>query len=124
KDLALFGGFGVRGVGYDVARLAQQLTSLLHLEQIQRIVIVGMGNIGTALARSPAFNSGTFRVVAGFDADPLKVGREIGPVRILPMEDLTSVVEATGARLAVLAVPADAAVPVFRAIAAAGIPAV
>lgn len=124
KDLALFGGFGVRGVGYDVARLAQQLTTLLHLDRIQRIVIVGMGNIGTALARFPAFNSGTFRVVAGFDTDPARIGREIGPVRILPMEDLETVVEATGARLAVLAVPAEAAVPVFRAIAATGIPSV
>ena len=69
KDLAQFGEFGVRGQGYDVGRLAEHLAALLQLERTHRLVIVGLGSLGTALARVPAFNSGSFAVVAGFDSD-------------------------------------------------------
>ncbi len=121
KDLALFGEFGVRGVGYDVARLARQLSELLNLDRVHRIVIVGMGNLGTSLARFPAFNSGSFRVVAGFDSDPAKIDREVGRVRILPMRALPATVASTGARMAVLTVPAEAAATAHLAVVAAGV---
>ena len=124
KDLAQFGEFGVRGVGYDVARLAWHLSSLLQLERVHRLVIVGMGNVGTALALFPAFNSGSFRVVAGFDVDPAKVGHPVGLVAVHPMRELARRVSELAAEMAILAVPAAAAPEVFRALAEAGIRAV
>ncbi|HEX6862848.1 MAG TPA: redox-sensing transcriptional repressor Rex, partial [Thermoanaerobaculia bacterium] len=78
KDLAQFGEFGIRGVGYEVEELADHLSSLLGLDRQHTMVIVGMGNLGTALAQYLGFNYGAFRVVAGVDTDPVKVGREIG----------------------------------------------
>lgn len=124
KDLAQFGEFGVRGVGYDVAGLAAKLSHLLGLDRTRQVVIVGMGNLGTALARFPSFNSGSFQVVAGFDADPAKVGRRIGGVPTHAMVELPRVVADTGASMAILAVPADAAHTAHAALAGAGICAV
>jgi redox-sensing transcriptional repressor len=121
KDLAQFGEFGVRGVGYDVASLSAKLAGLLRLEHVHPIVLVGMGNLGTALARFPSFNSGSFLVVAGFDSDPAKVGRLVGGVPVHPPERLAEVVAETGARMAILAVPAEAAERAFRQVVAAGI---
>ncbi len=124
KDLAQFGEFGVRGIGYDVERLAAHLAELLQLDRTHRLVIVGMGNVGTALARFPAFNSGSFRVVAGFDSDPAKVGRRIGAVEIHGMRELRGVVRRTAAEMAILAVPAEMAGRAYQELAAAGIAAV
>jgi redox-sensing transcriptional repressor len=124
KDLAQFGEFGVRGVGYDVAGLAAKLSHLLGLDRSRRVVIVGMGNLGTALARFPSFNSGSFQVVSGFDADPAKVGRRIGGVPTHALAELPRVIADSGASMAILAVPADAAHSAHAALAAAGISAV
>jgi len=121
KDLAQFGEFGVRGVGYDVPTLVQRLTSLLRLERAHRMVIIGMGNMGLALARYPAFNTESFKVVAGFDADPGKVGRRVGSFQIHPMTDLRSVVAETGAEMAILTVPAEAAAEAYQSLQACGI---
>jgi len=111
----------VRGVGYDVAALAEKLVLLLRLDRLHRIVLVGMGSLGTALARFPAFNSGSFRVVAGFDTDPSKVGRRIGSVPVHAPTRLPAVVRATEATMAILAVPAEEAAGAYAALAAAGI---
>lgn len=124
KDLALFGEFGVRGVGYDVGALAAKLAHLLGLDRQHRIVIFGMGSLGTALARFPAFNSGSFRVVAGFDLDPSKVGRRIGTVQVHDPARLAAVVRRTEATLGILAVPAGAAADAYLALSGAGIRAV
>jgi len=80
-----------------------------------------MGNVGTALARFPPFNSGPFRVVAGFDSDPQKVGRRVGAVTVHDLAELSAVIAATGARMAVLAVPAGAAILAFRSLVEAGV---
>lgn len=124
KDLAQFGEFGVRGQGYDVAQLADHLSALLQVDRTHRLVIVGLGNLGTALARFPAFNTGSFVVVAGFDSDPAKVGLRIGPVTVHAIEELPEVTRRTGAEMAILAVPAGAAPAAFQAVAEAGILAV
>lgn len=121
KDLAAFGDFGTRGVGYDIEPLARSLAAVLHLDRVHRIVIFGMGNIGTALARFPAFNAGSFRVVAGFDSDPAKVGKRVGDVPIHAAAEVARVVRRTRATMAVLAVPADAAMSGYEALVQAGI---
>jgi redox-sensing transcriptional repressor len=124
KDLAQFGEFGIRGVGYDVDELAERLTALLGLDRHYRLVIVGMGNLGAALARYLGFNQGAFEVVAGVDRDPAIVGRQIGGLTVRHRDELPEVVAATGAEIGVLAVPAESAQGNYEALVAAGVKAV
>ncbi len=124
KDLAQFGEFGIRGVGYDVDQLAAQLTALFGLDREHRLVIVGMGNLGSALARFLGFNQGPFRVVAGVDRDPAKVGRRIDGMVIRHSGELARVVAETGAVIGVLAVPAEAAQACYDDLVRAGVRAV
>lgn len=121
KDLAQFGEFGTRGVGYDVDALADGLNRLLGLDRSYRLVLVGMGNLGSALSRYLGFNSGAFRVVAGVDNDPEKIGREIGGFLVRSTDELPDVVRETGAEIGVLAVPAEAAQENYDALVAAGV---
>lgn len=124
KDLAHFGEFGIRGVGYEVDQLISRLSELLGLDRQHRMVIVGMGNLGTALSQYLGFNSGAFRVVAGVDRDPAKVGRRVGGASgfvIAAAEDLARTVRESAAEIGVLCVPADAAQQNYDALVAAGI---
>ncbi len=124
KDLAQFGEFGVRGVGYEVAALATKLSELIRLDFEHRVVIVGMGSLGTALARFPAFNSASFRVVAAVDSDPAKSGKRVGRLSIAPMSDLAEQIRMSNATMAILAVPAEAATAACDACIAAGVSAI
>jgi redox-sensing transcriptional repressor len=124
KDLAQFGEFGIRGVGYEVGTLAAHLNALLGLDHRHPIVIVGMGNLGSALARSLGFNSGAFEVVAGVDTDPKVVGRRLAGFVVRPVGELREIVRETRAEIGVLAVPAGAAQENYDALADAGVRAV
>jgi len=124
KDLAQFGEFGIRGVGYEVDTLAAHLNALLGLDRRHPIVIVGMGNLGSALARSLGFNSGAFEVVAGVDTDPKVVGRRLAGLVVRPVGELREIVRETRAEIGVLAVPAGAAQENYDALADAGVRAV
>jgi len=124
KDLAQFGDFGIRGVGYEVAVLADHLNSLLGLDRSHPLLIVGMGNLGSALSRYLGFNHGAFKVVAAVDRDPEKVGRDMGDFVIRHVDDLPAVVRDSGAEIGVLAVPASAAQENYEALVRAGIRAV
>src|SRR5258706_3102573 len=89
KDLAYFGEFGVRGVGYVVADLKDNLMKILGLTRSRKVFIVGAGNLGLALADYAGFNAGGFQIVALFDNDRGKVGgRSRGGVRILALRKL------------------------------------
>jgi redox-sensing transcriptional repressor len=121
KDLAQFVEFGIRGVGYDVDRLAEHLNSLLGLDRQHALVIVGMGNLGSALAQYLGFNYGAFYVVAGVDIDPRKIGRRIGSLTVRSSAELQTVVREYKAEIGVLAVPAEAAQENYDALADAGI---
>jgi redox-sensing transcriptional repressor len=121
KDLAQFGEFGIRGVGYAVDGLADHLNSLLGLDRKHALLIVGMGNLGSALACYLGFNHGAFHVVAGVDNDPAKVGREVGGFTVRHADELPAVVRESGAQIGVLTVPAEAAQQNYDALADAGI---
>jgi redox-sensing transcriptional repressor len=121
KDLAQFGEFGIRGVGYDVEALAEHLVALLGLNRQHAMVIVGMGNLGSALAQYLGFNYGAFRVVAGVDNDPKKIGRRVSGFTVRAAAELADVVRESGAEIGVLAVPAEAAQENYDALAEAGI---
>jgi redox-sensing transcriptional repressor len=121
KDLAQFGDFGIRGVGYDVGKLSERLNELLGLDREHRLIIVGMGNLGSALARYLGFNTGSFQVVGGVDRDPGKVGRDLGSFSVRHKRELAEVVAETGAEIGVLAVPAEGAQENYDALVAAGV---
>jgi len=124
KDLAQFGEFGIRGVGYDVDELADHLNSLLGLNRQHAMLIVGMGNLGSALAQYLGFNYGAFHVVAAVDNDPRKIGRKVGTLLVRSPDELDNVVRESGAEIGVLTVPAEAAQENYDRLADAGIKAV
>jgi redox-sensing transcriptional repressor len=126
KDLAYFGEFGVRGVGYFVEELRQHLTKILGLDRAHRVGIVGAGNLGTALANYNGFRQSNFEVVALFDNDQAKIGRRIGHAEIVvhDVKKVERVVREEGIDVAVIAVPARAAQKVLNQLTAAGIKAV
>ncbi|HVT57467.1 MAG TPA: redox-sensing transcriptional repressor Rex [Thermoanaerobaculia bacterium] len=124
KDLAQFGEFGIRGVGYEIDELANHLDALLGLDRSHAMVIVGMGNLGSALARYLGFNHGAFHVVAGVDNDPGKVGRKVAGFVVRPAGELAQVVRdaaAEGTAIGVLTVPAQVAQHYYDALAESGI---
>ena len=125
KDLACFGEFGVRGVGYYVTELRDQLTRILGLDRRHRVAIVGAGNLGMALADYGGFNSEGFAIVALFDSDPEKVGRRTRhDIPVEPMEALTEIARREHLSIAILAVPATAAQRALDLVGQAGIRAV
>jgi len=125
KDLAYFGEFGVRGVGYNVRDLKRHLRVILGLDRGVSVGVVGAGNLGLALADYPGFHQEGFEIVALFDTDRSKVGRKSrGGVRILDMVDFRKVVKRDGIDIVVLAVPGAAAQDVVNASVAAGIRAI
>ena len=122
KDLAYFGEFGVRGVGYGVRDLKRHLRVILGLDRGVRVAIVGAGNLGLALADYPGFRQEGFEIVALFDSERGKVGRKSrGGVRIIDMTEFRKIVKRDSIDIVVLAVPAAAAQDVVNASVAAGI---
>ena len=124
KDLAQFGEFGIRGVGYDVERLGSRLERLLGVDRERKVAIVGAGNLGSALARFLGGEDDSFRVVALFDHDRTKVGRRLEGLTIRPASELAEGIRSSGAEIGVLAVPGEAAQSNYDALADAGIGAV
>ena len=125
KDLAHFGQFGIRGVGYEVRGLRTRIAAILGLDRDHNVVIVGAGNLGTALADYRGFNTGGFRTIALIDNDPKKIGgRSRGGVPVRSVRDLAGLVQKSGVDLAVLAVPAESAQRALDQVAAAGVRAV
>jgi redox-sensing transcriptional repressor len=110
KDLAYFGEFGVRGVGYYVKELKRHLRAILGLDRTVRVVIVGAGNLGLALSDYPGFRQEGFEIVALFDAEWSKVGRRSrAGVLIYDTADFRRLVKREQVDIAVIAVPAEAA---------------
>lgn len=109
KDLSHLGSYGTRGVGYDVALLQLQIGREVGSAHEWPVVIVGIGNLGRALAGYFGFSSRGFRIVALVDPDPALVGTQVHGVRISDLVELEAVVARTKAVIAVLATPAEAA---------------
>lgn len=125
KDLACFGEFGTRGVGYDVRQLKQQLVATLGIDRLRHMIIAGAGNLGMALADYSGFNSNGFHIVAMFDSDPAKVGRTSREgIPVVDWQKLPDVVRRDNVEIGIIAVPAEAAQPVYDALADAGIRAI
>jgi redox-sensing transcriptional repressor len=125
KDLAYFGEFGVRGVGYYVKDLRRHLRQILGLDRKRRVAIMGAGNLGLALADYPGFRQEGFEIAAMFDASPDKIGQQSrGGVPIFDIRDLKRITRRDRLDIAMLAVPAAAAQPVVDQVVNAGIKAI
>ncbi|MDL2716613.1 MAG: redox-sensing transcriptional repressor Rex [Acidobacteriota bacterium] len=122
KDLAQFGEFGVRGLGYRVHELKAALKALMGLDRTRVLGIAGAGNLGQALADSRNFNAEGFRVAALFDLDGRKIGgRSRTGVPIRDISTLEEAVRELGIEIGIIAVPAEGALPIAQRMAAAGI---
>jgi redox-sensing transcriptional repressor len=121
KDLSHLGPCGVRGVGYEVRPLRDRIARVLGVEHSRACVLVGIGNLGSALADYAGFGSRGFEFVGLFDASPARIGQRIGGHTVLPLERLSDVVAATRASIGVITTPADVAQSVCDRLAAAGV---
>ena len=124
KDLSFFGSFGKRGLGYSVPELATALREILGLGRQWKVVIVGAGKIGAALAQYRGFRQRGFSIVAAYDTNPEKIGRTLEGIEIRDMARFEADVAAERPEIAVLATPTDAAQSVLDRVNRAGIKAV
>jgi len=124
KDLAYFGQFGVRGLGYYVGELKHNLERILGLKHDWQVALVGVGNLGSALLAYPGFQRRGFRLSVAFEKDPAKIGGREGRVPIHPIERIGPVLKRRGIRIAILAIPAAGAQAVADQLVAAGVNAI
>lgn len=121
KDLSHLGSYGIRGVGYLVSTLTEQLAGALGLSEHRCVALIGVGNLGQALAGYHGFASRGFRIAALLDADPARVGTTLRGLQIRHVDELAEVVDAEGISIAVIATPAGAAQDVCDRLCAAGV---
>ena len=121
KDLSYLGTYGTRGVGYEVAFLIYQIKRELGLLTEWKTIVVGAGNLGSAITVNGGFASRGFPVVAIFDVDPRKVGTIVGELTVRNLDEMCEFVRANGVQIGVLAVPSTAAQSVADDLMAAGI---
>jgi redox-sensing transcriptional repressor len=121
KDLSYLGTYGTRGVGYDVENLVRQIGRELGLTENWAVVIVGIGNLGRALASYSGFSARGFRIAALLDADPAKTGESVGALKIRPTNELAGIVAAESVAIGIIATPGSAAQDVADDMVAAGI---
>ncbi|MEQ8235346.1 MAG: redox-sensing transcriptional repressor Rex [Syntrophomonadaceae bacterium] len=124
KDLAYFGEFGTRGVGYRVDELLGHLTKILGLDQQWNIVIVGAGKLGSALAVYQGFRERGFAIKAVIDNDPDRVGQRLADLTVEPLDLLTNRVKDLGINIGIVTVPASAAQAVTDLLVDAGVGAI
>jgi len=124
KDLAHFGQFGRPGVGYRVAPLVEHLRRILNTDRLWKVVVVGAGDLGRALLRYKGFRSKGFELVGAFDVSESVIGRKVGQVVVRHMDELARQVAAQDVRLAIVAVPPEAAQKVTDLLCEAGIKAI
>ena len=121
KDLSHLGSYGTRGVGYDVEYLRYQIARGLGQTQVWDVLIVGAGNLGSALTTYQGFSTRGIRIAAIVDTDPERIGTVVGGVRVRPLDELTAAVAEGGIAIAVIATPGEAAQDVADLLVAAGV---
>lgn len=124
KDLSYFGGFGKQGAGYAVDSLRTALRRILKVERDRPVALIGMGDLGHALARYGGFANEGFFIAALFDNDPAKIGTQVGELLVQDVRQLGPVICALGIQIAILTVPASAAQSVTDVCVRAGVRAI
>jgi len=124
KDLSYFGKFGERGLGYRIEELKEKIRRILGLDKQWNLCICGMGNLGSALFAYRGFKAMHLAVVAGFDNDPHKIGREYNGAKIYRTKSISSMVKKLGIEMAIIAVPASTAQSIVDALMKSGVRAI
>jgi redox-sensing transcriptional repressor len=124
KDISQFGEFGKQGTGYNIPFLLDKLRSILKVDRIWDVALVGAGDMGHALARYQGFSNRGFQIVMVFDNDPEKVGEKVGNFTVESTDDMVERIRAAGVKVAMLTVPAAAAQEVAENLAQAGVKAI
>ena len=109
KDLTYFGQFGTRGLGYDVDQLAKMISDLLGTNRLQPVVLIGVGNLGTALLSYRGFEQEGFEIVGAFDQDAKRPRDKMPKTPLYGMEQLAGIIQDRTVRMAIITVPADGA---------------
>jgi redox-sensing transcriptional repressor len=124
KDLSQFGEFGKQGTGYNIAFLIGKLCEILQVEHVWDMALIGMGDMGHALARYQGFHDRGFRVAKVFDNDPLKVGKKVGEFEIQNTNEMVQAIREAGIKVAMVCVPASVAQTVTNQLVEAGVKAI
>ena len=121
KDLSYFGEFGKPGIGYNVSELHRGVSRILKIERTQPVLLVGAGNLGSALVGYPALRAENFQIVAAFDNNYNKIGKQLWDLTIHDISETAAVNRVLKARLGIIAVPVFAALEVAETLVAAGV---
>lgn len=121
KDLSQFGEFGKQGTGYSIDYLTDQLRQILHVNRVWDVAVVGIGDVGHALARYQGFSNRGFRIVLLFDNDPQKIGTNVGEFFINNISNLVKMIQESGVQIAMLSVPVEHAQQVTNLLIEAGV---
>ncbi|MEC0249528.1 redox-sensing transcriptional repressor Rex [Paenibacillus chitinolyticus] len=124
KDLAYFGEFGKKGIGYDVTYLIEKIRQILKLDRQIPVALVGAGNLGRALCNYNIYLRDQMKITAIFDSSPDKIGQVINNMSVLPMERLADVIRDSSIRIGIITVPAPEAQNVANQFVKAGIEAI
>ena len=124
KDLSFLGSFGIRGVGYHVDELAGRIRRALGLTEDRAVVVIGVGNLGSALANYGGFGNRGFRIVGLYDADPAKIGKRVGGIAVRCITMLAEDAESTDIAVGIIATPAGVAQGVATLLSEVGIPSI
>ncbi len=124
KDLSQFGEFGKQGTGYNIEYLAEQIQNILHVDRVWDVVVVGAGDIGSALARYQGFHDRGFRVQMIFDIDQKKVGKQIDAFVVKDAAQMVPLIRASRIKVGMIAVPAARAQGVAEQLVEAGVRAI
>ena len=124
KDLSQFGEFGKQGTGYNIAFLVDKLREILRVDQVWDVAVIGMGDMGHALARYQGFNDRGFQVAVVFDNDPGKVGTLVEQFIVRDMQEIVPAIRKSGIKVAMVCVPAASAQEVTDLLVEAGIKAI
>lgn len=121
KDLSYFGDFGKRGVGYVVSELNIAIKRILGINRTWKTILIGAGNLGSALTSYAGFKNRGYEISAIFDSNPKKVGTVVNHCPVLPIDELDTYIKDNEIELAIITVPADAAQEVAHRLSATGI---
>ncbi len=121
KDLAYFGTFGTRGLGYDVGELSRMIADELGTSRLQPVILVGVGNLGMALLSYRGFEKEGFEIVAAFDLEPQRPRGKKMQVKVRGLEELPAFIREHRVRMAILTVPAEAAQAVANQLITCGV---
>jgi len=124
KDLAYFGEFGKRGLGYPLIDLSRELKKILGLDKKWSVIIAGAGNLGKALVKYKGFQKKGFTIKGIFDNNPSKIGKKLGHIFIYDIKEIEKIIQAENINIGILVIPADSAQEVADKMVAGGIKAI